>query len=910
MNNKLIIGICMVLLFIAPAYAMTKTYESTSVSRIVGDNPDDLIAQLNRDDLNLRHATSYVNDRWYQLGMEDANKIIREEFPGTYSVSEGDININEVNNNVNNFINSELFVFAPEYNGIMNYEGLTPSQISSWENSFKNNDPLFIFDAKYGGLYLPNKESFVGKLSKYSTIIAPLSYSSKEMVKAIICNLKEDGGIGDSFRQARNNYYWGTEAEEPIGLTMLSYELYGDPTLKVYIPKYQQSVIDKYCENYNKNYTKNSEIARTLLAGSNNNLRVEYEMDIDFFETDKIEGYDIINFADAIQKTDNFELVLPEIIHKTEYPLKTIVTGFGASFEDPVELSLNLAEWQEGFVEKNCYEENKSEYASFAQSFTRDKEIVLAYINPVEIINCESGNVKLYTKVKYWIDYNPYSNILIKSVKADEEVQPNSSVKLKTELENIDTNQENGVLKIKDGESVLKEEAVSLNGGESKSVDVEFSAPEYDGTKILIVVYEDNDGLALTQSDFSLKIERIIDISAPDPDNPGCKPTCVNFDYWVYNKDCAIIDKNIIKNYPFCYPNYCESKKENGEIEKTFCLDYCDGANFYSGGHCYLGECHYENIQESSSCQYCSGFESSKELYLPNGDYACSNGYIPSQYYHGSGNNAYNNVKVSDLICDSGIGKYRNVVFNSRECGYDPCKSVVCNDICDGYTRKENGVCAEGECNYNFIEYMSGKCGYDPCAGVTCQDKCEETTLYSGRCVIGECEYSKKEENSKTCGYSNPCENVKCDDKCEGDTRFENGACAGGNCNYKDIILKSEECGYVDLCKGVKCEEYCDKNDFYSGGVCVNGNCQYKKEESSRACIDRNCVYIGDIDNNGKIAIADGMRILNVLNGKEAFPTTICCYDVNKDGSLSIADFYSILQIINHSRTAEVSNCN
>jgi len=39
----------MALLLITSAYAMTKAYESTSVSRVVGDNPTDLIEQLERD---------------------------------------------------------------------------------------------------------------------------------------------------------------------------------------------------------------------------------------------------------------------------------------------------------------------------------------------------------------------------------------------------------------------------------------------------------------------------------------------------------------------------------------------------------------------------------------------------------------------------------------------------------------------------------------------------------------------------------------------------------------------------------------------------------------------------------------------------------------------------------------------
>ena len=910
MNNKILIGICIFLLVINPSYAMVKAYESTSIARMVGDNPDDLIAQLDRGSLNLVHATSYVNDKWYQIGLQDVNNIIKEEFPNN-KIKEGNINWNDVNRDVNSFSKNELFVLSPDYNDVMNYEGLTPGSVS-W--NFRDKEPLWIFDSKYAGLYLPKKDSFVGKLSRYSTVIAPLSYSSKEMVKAVVCNLKNGNSIGDSFRQARNNYYWGTEANEPIGLTMLSYELYGDPNSMVYLPNYKQSIIDKYCDNYNEEYKKNSEVKRTMLAGVNNNIGVNYEVDLKNYNIEKIENYDLLTFENAIQKNDNYELVLPQIIHKTEYPSKTIIRGFGASFEDPVELIINLPEWQEGFVEKNCYEESKDKYASFAQSFTRDKEVVLAYINPVEVVNCSTGRVKLYKTIKYWIDYSSYSNVLIKEVKTSETAQPNSSVKLNTKLENIGSNPESGILKIKDGESVLKEENVVLNSGESKDFDIEFNAPEYDGTKVMSVVYESN-GLVLTQSDFSIQI--INNIYAPDPDNPNCPPRCVGLNLWIYNKDCAIIAENIIPNYKFCYPQSGEIEKNNDETEKNFCIDYCAGNTLYKEGHFYEGSCVYKTEElNSASCNACLSFEDSKQLYLPKGDHACPSSYIPTYNEPGSTDKiVYYKVKLSDVVCSpEGSGKYRKVAYNSSDCGYvDSCFGIKCDDKCDGFTMLKSGRCVNGGCVYDYSESNSLACNYDPCSNVVCNNYCDGYSYYKSiGCSSGFCQYSI-EGNSKSCGYIDPCENVACNDGCGKDndkyTMYQGGKCVSGKCIYNVVGYKSKQCGY-DPCMDTKCYDYCDgSKSLHSSGKCSDGKCSYPIEtKNSDICINPICSLIGDTDNNKKIDIFDNLNILGVMGESKPYPANICCYDVSRNGKIDVMDVIGLLNILNGDKQPEPSS--
>ena len=61
-NKKFAIGLCIFLFFISSTYAVSTSYETSSVSRIVGNNPNDLINQLDTEELNLNHASYYGQD--------------------------------------------------------------------------------------------------------------------------------------------------------------------------------------------------------------------------------------------------------------------------------------------------------------------------------------------------------------------------------------------------------------------------------------------------------------------------------------------------------------------------------------------------------------------------------------------------------------------------------------------------------------------------------------------------------------------------------------------------------------------------------------------------------------------------------------------------------------------------------
>ena len=72
MKNKPLLGLC-ILLLLASAPALSE--ETNSVSRIVGDSPSEMLRQLQREEIDLRHATYYTHDQ-----LSDKDNILREQF--------------------------------------------------------------------------------------------------------------------------------------------------------------------------------------------------------------------------------------------------------------------------------------------------------------------------------------------------------------------------------------------------------------------------------------------------------------------------------------------------------------------------------------------------------------------------------------------------------------------------------------------------------------------------------------------------------------------------------------------------------------------------------------------------------------------------------------------------------------
>ena len=174
MKNMLIIGLGMLILLVLPTtYAITVSYETSSVSRILGNSPEDLIHQLDVEELNLNHATYYA---------EKENSIFslfnKRTDPVKALFDDYDINTFWAyeNMDLNDFQSNELFVIEgdgklEEDNIISTHERiskLTTDDVDDWKQDFADHYPFFIFDSDYAGLAIPKQDSYVNKLTKYN----------------------------------------------------------------------------------------------------------------------------------------------------------------------------------------------------------------------------------------------------------------------------------------------------------------------------------------------------------------------------------------------------------------------------------------------------------------------------------------------------------------------------------------------------------------------------------------------------------------------------------------------------------------------------------------------------------------------------------------------------------------------
>ena len=113
-NKKTLTEICVLLLLLPIALSIPSLEETSSVSRIVGESPTEMIRQMQRSEININHAAYYTND-------EIDNKktlILKQQF----------------SNNVN-----------VNWDGA-GYNKFSPNDIKDAVNNFRNNNELFMLE--------------------------------------------------------------------------------------------------------------------------------------------------------------------------------------------------------------------------------------------------------------------------------------------------------------------------------------------------------------------------------------------------------------------------------------------------------------------------------------------------------------------------------------------------------------------------------------------------------------------------------------------------------------------------------------------------------------------------------------------------------------------------------------------
>ncbi|MBD3355008.1 hypothetical protein GF361_03410, partial [Candidatus Woesearchaeota archaeon] len=454
MNKQLLIGLCMILLVIPIAHSVSTAYEISSVSRLVGDSPEDLINQLDSEELNFNHATYYGENGFFWFGSfeekRDALKYLVGNSNTDYS---GFWNYNDVD--LSDFESNEIFIIEAE-NGYIENDEMTShnsdtvinvNDVKRWKGDFADHNPLFIFDSNYAGLAIPKEDSFVRELTRYSNIIAPNFLDSREFVRAMICNLGDSKTLGNSFRDARNRYYANINpsGDELIGMTLMSYHLYGNPLTITTTPNYDKGDLERYCGKLvgEKEETPFQSMDFVVQDVSDN---IQEIVSLDY-AIESNNSFELLNVSDGENVFASYEIVRPMITKHHNLPLNAIVTNVSYVFSNPESLNLNLPEYDGELVNRTCafgFEKN----IEVTNTYKEDKQTVNLFISPLDVIDCENGDFKLYRRIEYTIDYVSPSPIYFDNIDYPAKILPSTDFNLTFNIDYVNNEVLDGEIEV------------------------------------------------------------------------------------------------------------------------------------------------------------------------------------------------------------------------------------------------------------------------------------------------------------------------------------------------------------------------------------------------------------------------------------------------------------------------------
>ena len=550
MSNKFLVLLQIILVFAIYSSALQLPYETAAVGRISGESVTDLLQQLDANSIAPKGAT-YFGDTPNPSFLTTSD-MLTGEFGSNANIKGSAIlnwrNWGEIRNILNGQESGKKndLLILQKMGGIENGSVLlndspagwlgtkiTPSE-TNFDSFFNATKPLFISDTDFTGIYLPKStasgsNSFISRYGpKSSAIIAPTFTQNTELVKSIVCSLflqsKQgtlDGKIksyyefrtlGDRFRNARNNYYeFGSDVSE---LSLSGYHLYGLPYADILFPNpMTPAQLSQYCGSFaNYNETTSSQTISLsadvgdVSAASVPTYSITASLDFGGSTVSTTDNYQLLEIAGTQQQLSYSSPVKPYAVTETALPLGTVVTDVNiVSKGNPIDLNLNLPSWDgNGFVQRNCLLGN--EMFEFSPQYSEDKENVVVKVFPLEDVNCETGEFRLWRNIEYKIDYIPFSPLLIESTFTNDEYLPNENAAVAIKLKNITSSAAAGTLRITDGSAVVAEKGISVPAPGTLDETLQFPAPLQEGYYDYFVEFvQDNE--VKTSTAFTINVE-------------------------------------------------------------------------------------------------------------------------------------------------------------------------------------------------------------------------------------------------------------------------------------------------------------------------------------------------------------------------------------------------------------------
>lgn len=564
MKIKKVVWICILLILIPISLSIGTYQETASVARIVGESPAEMIRQMQRDSVELKGATFYPSrDDPYYLS-NDKESVLNNQFgyanveTPMYSWS-----FDSFENDLEDMNKNELLILEADggVDPLNMKSGLSiiePADARGWQDDFEEKNPLFLLDSSYGGVYLPKEDTFVSRLVRDSTIIAPTSFNTEQFVTSTVCMLYDDKTVGQLFRDARNFHYNGgssSTSDNYIGLVLQSYALYGNPLQRIDMPEYERRSIRRYCKNFLQNLAGDIEFLG--YAGNYSRFRKHLVFTIDSYNLVEEGNFTVINSSNTFQNLEYGELVLPKAVRTTYFPKSTIITNVSLDAAyDYVYIEVDdLPSYEFGYVNRSCYYENKSVEVLFYNGYEGDSQKVVATIYPVEVINCTNGSFRLFKRFNYSIDYIAVSPVLVREVISPAQKTVNEQIDVEVELMNMINGTVNGYLVIfDDNNSKIYEEEINTN---VTKYNLSFFAPPIEGNqKYGVEFVYDNETVSYKEFFIDINVMDVIaEIPVTAEQNENIKVDFYSYyggqfplkvDYYL-KKDFTILDNGTIQ---------------------------------------------------------------------------------------------------------------------------------------------------------------------------------------------------------------------------------------------------------------------------------------------------------------------------------------------------------------------------
>ncbi len=465
MNKKQLLGIVFfIFIVLISSNSLALTNEESSVGRIVGESPAELLSQLEENDFDIDEVTYFDDGPNAGTYYNKELKALKKQFDSNNVEYESTFTWNEVESEIENLDNNELFILTANagdsYQEIKRDGDFTlnVNEIDGWLDPFKSKKPLFLFDAPYSGAYMPKDNTFVNRLTSATTIIAPSSFGSPYFIRSFVCNMEDGKNMGDIFRDARNfHYQWGSKSNKYNypGLVLQSYTLYGSPFDEIDMPYYDSDTIKKYCNNYYKNLDTNIDYLGQV--GNNSKFRKHLSYEVNDINLLNVGNYSFINITGSFQRLESEDLVLPVSVRTTKFPSGTIFSNISINYVgDPFSITVSdLPTYLFGYVERMCYENSTNYSVDFSDYYDGPNHNLVATIVPVSVDDCQTGQVTVYRQFNYSVDYITPSPALIDKITIPKSIRIDESLDVQINLMKLQTNNVSGLIKIFDSENQL-----------------------------------------------------------------------------------------------------------------------------------------------------------------------------------------------------------------------------------------------------------------------------------------------------------------------------------------------------------------------------------------------------------------------------------------------------------------------